>query len=183
MNQNIINLFNKGKISIQTFSDVLRLQFIYKYGGVWCDATLLFYNKLSLEEELNKNSFYSLNMDCKEKKNLWGKVYPVTFTTFFFAARSNSIILKAINEAYIEYYKKYDFVIDYFLTDYLFILAMMYKLEDDALNKIPYSEGNTFYLLNNLLNNNKKIDINECKKIPQKITWKNINMDGIEYVG
>ena len=156
---------------------------IYEYGGVWCDATLLFYEKIDFEDLLKENTFFSLNMNCKEKQKLWGKVYPVTYTTFFFAAKKNSYILKAINEAFVAYYKKYDFVIDYFLNDYFFILAMKYKLDNDALNKIPFWNGDPFYLLNKLLSRDYCIDIIELKKIPQKITWKGISLNGVKVDG
>lgn len=180
---NIKILFEKGNISIQTFSDILRFQLIYQYGGVWCDATLMFYEKIDFDVMLKEKSFYSLNVDCKEKRQLWGNVYPVTYTTFFFAARKKSYILKSINEAYIEYYKKYDFVIDYFLNDYFFILASMYEVEDNSLAKIPFVEGDVFYVLNSLLSNNTVLDINKCRQIPQKITWKNVTMENIKYDG
>lgn len=183
IDEKIVSLFEKGKISIQTFSDILRFQLIYKYGGVWCDATLLFFDRIEFDKQLQEKSFYSLNINCKEKRDLWGKVYPVTYTTFFFAARKNSYILDSVNRAYIEYYHTYDFVIDYFLNDYFLILASMYKVEDDALSKISFTTGNPFYLLNSLNAKQKKVDISQCKIIPQKITWKGVTLDGVEYYG
>lgn len=182
IDDNIINLFNKGCISIQTFSDILRFQLICKYGGVWCDATLIFYNRIDFEEELMKNSFYSLNINCKEKDTLWKKVYPITYTTFFFACKKGNVIMQALNEAFVEYYRKYDHVIDYFLNDYFFILAMMYKLDNDSLSKIPNVDGNPFYVLNSINNGITNLSLHECQKIPQKVTWKNFSMENINYV-
>lgn len=183
IDKNLIDLFNKGKLSIQTFADILRYNLVYKYGGVWCDATLMFFEKIDFEEKMKKNSHYSLNVNCEEKTKLWGKVYDVTFTTFFFSAKKNNPVFEAINKFYIEYYKCYDFVPDYFLTDYILILAMQYNLENGALSKIEYTEGNPFYLLNKLLNNEKNIDLNLCKQCPQKLAWKNITLDGVDLDG
>lgn len=183
IDKNLISLFEKNKISIQTFSDILRYNLLYKYGGVWFDATLLFQEKIDFEEKIANNDYYSLNIECKEKETLWKKVYPVTYTTFFFATKKESPILNAINKAYIEYYKKYDFVMDYFLNDYFMILAMMHHLENDALQKIEKSEGNPFYLLNKIKNKDFNIDYKEIKKCPQKLTWKNITLKGVEIDG
>lgn len=181
--ENLVKLFEEKKISIQTFSDILRYNLLYKYGGVWCDATLLFKEKINFEEKIDKNDYYSLNVKCKEKEILWGKVYPVTYVTFFFATKKESPILNAINKAYISYYKKHDFVIDYFLNDYFLILAMKYNLEDDTLKHIEPNNGNPFYLLNKIKNKDYNIDLNELNKCPQKLTWKNITLEGVKIDG
>jgi len=183
IDENLIDLFEKGNISIQTFSDILRYNLLYKYGGVWCDATLLFFDKIDFVSKIAKNDYYSLNVSCKEKETLWGKVYGVTYTTFFFATKKESPIMIAINQAYVEYYKKYDFVIDYFLNDYFMILAMIHELEDNTLSKIEHTEGNPFYLLNKLSNKEKDIDLKLCRECPQKLTWKNITLDGVDIDG
>ena len=183
IDENLIQLFKNNKISIQTFSDILRYNLIYTYGGVWCDLTLLFFEKIDFENKIEKNDFYSLNIECKEKEILWSKVYNLTYTTFFFATKKGSPIMKAIIEAYTEYYKKYDFVIDYFLNDYFTILAMMHNLEENTLEKIEKNSGNPFYLLNKIQNNNTSIKLEECKKCPQKLTWKNITLEGVKIDG
>lgn len=183
IDENLIRLFKNKKISIQTFSDILRYNLLYKYGGVWCDATLLFFDKINFEDKIRKNDYYSLNVDCEEKNVLWGKVYNVTYTTFFFATKKKSPILDAINKAYIEYYKKFDFVIDYFLNDYFMILAMIYKLEGGTLEKIEKNKANPFYLLNKIKNCDSDINIHECKCIPQKLTWKKITLEGVKIDG
>lgn len=176
---NIEQLFKDDKISIQTFSDILRYNLLYKYGGVWCDMTLLFFDKIYFDKKIKQNDYYSLNITCNEKEKLWGKVYDLTNTTFFFATKKNSPINKAIVDSYSQYYKKYDYVIDYFLTDYFIILAMKHNLENSCLNKIEKNVGNPFYLLNCIQNGEKNVSLNECKKCPQKLTWKNISLEGV----
>lgn len=178
IDKNLLSLFNDKKISIQTFSDILRYNLLYKYGGVWCDATLLFFDRIDFERKIENNDYYSLNIECEEKTKLWSKVYHVTYTTFFFATKKESPIMNAINRAYIEYYKKYDFVIDYFLNDYFMILAMQYELEENTLNNIEKNDGNPFYLLNKIQKRDKNIDYGELKKCPQKLTWKDITLEG-----
>ena len=183
IDENLIKLFENNKISIQTFSDILRYKLIYTYGGVWCDLTILFCEKIDFENKLRKNDFYSLNIECKEKEILWSKVYNLTYTTFLFAVKKESPIMGAISQAYIEYYKKYDFVIDYFLNDYFTILAMMHHLEENSIEKVEKNDGNPFYLLNKIQNNEKIMKLEECKKCPQKLTWKNITLEGVNIYG
>lgn len=75
-------------------------------------------------------------------------------------------------------------MIDYFLNDYFTILAMKHKMENSSLEKIEFNYGNPFYLLNYLQNNNDdSFNINECKKCPQKLTWKNISLEGLNLDG
>jgi|GEM_PF-6012644 len=177
----IVDLFEKGNISIQAFSDILRFQLLHKYGGVWCDATMLFFSKLDFPQLVSETGFYSLNVDCPEKRSLWGRVFPVTYTTFFFACPSKSSILNAINLAYVAYFQKYDFPIDYFLNDYFFILAMKHLVEDGALEKIPFDSGDPFILLRGLQQGLKHFSMEPLKRTPQKLTWKGITLDGVIY--
>lgn len=167
----ILSLFSKKKISIQTFSDILRFNLLYKYGGCWCDATLMFFDRFPIGEQLEKNKFCSINHDSPEKSYYWGKVYPVTYTTFFMGSLKGSNIMKACVEFFDAFYNNYNFIIDYFMNDYALILCMKYHLDNDSLNHIPYNSGTPFYLYHQL-KRKKVIDIEKCKLCPQKANWR-----------
>ena len=178
LSQRIESLFEQKKITIQTFSDILRFNLLNKYGGVWCDATLLFFGRIPIEQMLSQYGFYSINHKSKEKEFLWGKVYPVTYTTFFLCATKNNQNMRACVLFYNEYYQKYSHAIDYFMNDYMLILCMKHHIGDDQLSKIPFNDGSPFYLFNSL-EQRGNIELGELLKCPQKLNWRSIDEDSL----
>ena len=173
IDSNIVDLYKNKKISVQTLSDIIRFNLIYKYGGVWCDLTLFHFSKLPLYEYIKKYGFWSINHESKQKEELWGKVYSVTYTTFFFAANKGNTNLKVCVDFYNEYYKRYDYAIDYFMNDYILILCMKHKINFDQINKIPFIDSSPFILSEILKNGENKLpDLSRC---PQKINWRTID--------
>lgn len=180
IDEHIIDLYKKKKITVQTFSDIMRFNLLRTYGGVWVDSTLLFFNRFPLDELVKKNGFLSLNHISEEKNNIWGKVYPVCFTTFFMGTTKHNPIMKACIKLYSEYYKKYDFAIDYFMTDYFLIICAKRKLNNDQLNNIAFWEGSPFYLIKNYKND--RIEIDKIKQIPQKLDWRSYSEDQYAHI-
>lgn len=176
--QHLIDKFKQGKITIQTYSDIIRFNLLYQNGGVWCDSTIINFGRLPLFEYIKEYGFWSINMDSKVKENTWGKVYPVTYTTFFIASKKGNGNMKACVNFYNDYYKKYDLAIDYFMNDYMLILCMKYKLENDQLAKIKKINTNTFLLSDYM--DGKQIDFNDLPKCPQKLNWRTCNIDKLE---
>lgn len=137
----IIEKLNTKKISITHFSDVLRLMILSQYGGVWVDATV-FLTK-PLEDDCYNLPFYTLHTGGGGLKFAKGR-----WTTYFQSAHKNSIINCFVRDAYLEYFKKHDYVFDYFIYDYLLSygynrLPAFRKLIDD----VPISNTGTFSLI------------------------------------
>lgn len=55
----VVDNFEKGNISIAHLSDMIRTSLLYKYGGIWMDATL--YMLHPLDESIENRTFYSIN--------------------------------------------------------------------------------------------------------------------------
>lgn len=172
--ESIVEKFKAQKISIQTFSDILRLNLLFKYGGVWCDATVIMFDTFPFEEYVEKYGFWSINNNTKEKNNIWGKVFPVTFTTFIMATYKENHTVEACVELYNEYYSKYDCCIDYFMTDYFLIMTMERHFDDNMLFKIPNPGNDPFYVAR-CIRQEKAISLDETKKCPQKFNWRESN--------
>ena len=170
LDQNILTLYKSSFITVQTFSDIIRFNLLYKYGGIWCDATLLFLEKLPLDSILQNYGFYSLNFKSCEKEKLWGKVYQITWSTFFLVSDKNNPNMEACVTFYNNYYKKHNYAIDYFMNDYMLILCSKYKSGNNQLAKIPSIDGHPFLITQWLYND--KIDLSVVKKIPQKLNWR-----------
>lgn len=145
---------------------------LYKFGGFWFDATILNLRPLPLTQYLTQSTIWSINHNSKQKEYYWGKVYPVTYTTFLIGARKGSIVMKTCVEFFNEYYNKYDCAIDYFLNDYILILCMKYHIEDDSLEKIPFIKESPFALMDNI-SLNKQIKLDDYIFCPQKLDWRN----------
>lgn len=171
LDENIINLFNNKKITIQTFSDILRFNLIYKYGGIRCDSTLIFFNRYPLFEDIKQNGFMTLNCESTEKNKLFDKVFNIPFTSFFIGSYKGNRICKFAIDFYNEYYKVHDFAIEYFMTDYIVFLSIEHKVDNNIFSKIPHSAYSPF-LLDNILNGKEKMKddyIGIFKTIPQKV--------------
>ena len=174
LSENIKKLYNEKKISVQTFSDILRFNLIYKYGGVWCDMTIFFFERFDFFDLIKKNGFWSINHNSYEKKILWERVYPVTYTTFLFGSFKGNDIMKICVDFYTDYYEQYDFCIDYFMNDFILIMCMKMQVCDNMLNKIPFTTSSPF-LLSDMLNGKRKISLKALKQCPQKINNKSVN--------
>ena len=173
--------YNQGEISIQSFSDIIRFNLLYQKGGIWMDSTLLNFGKLPLYENIIANGFYSINHESKQKQKIWGKVYPVKYTTYFLCAKRGSSIMKYCCDMYDEFYKKYSHCIDYFMNDYFLIICMKSKLGNDAINKVPFNQGNP-YILDDAINKGETYQLEELTLCPQKCNWRKTNIEEIDSV-
>ena len=174
LSDKIEHLYKTNKISVQTFSDILRFNLIFKYGGVWCDMTIFFFDRFDFFDYIEKNGFWSINHYSEEKRILWEKVYPVTYTTFLFGSFKGNDILQICVNFYNDFYDKYDFCIDYFMNDFILIMCMKKQVCNDMLNKIPFMNSSPF-LLTDLLNKKKGITLSDLKECPQKINNKSVD--------
>lgn len=173
IDNHLISLYKDKKITVQTFSDILRFNLLYQLGGIWVDSTILMFKRYEFFNEIKKNGFVSLNHSSKEKDSIWKRVYPVTYTTFFLGTHKGNPVMECCVKFYNEYYKKYDYAIDYFMNDYMLILCMKYKIGNDQLNRICYWQGSPFYLINNI--SNDKIILEKVLEIPQKMDWRSFD--------
>ncbi len=162
-----------GNISVQTLSDILRVNLLSKYGGFWMDATIRVFHQEPLLTQIQDSGFYSLNVDCKEKDALWAKVIPnLGYVTFYMGSAKGNPALAFVRDAFTEYYKKHDFLIDYFLIDYLLAIAKRHHLGNGSLDSSKHRDGNPFYLTN-CVDQGIVPSLSECEKCPQKLNWRN----------
>lgn len=113
----IIEKFEAGLITKTHFSDILRFNLLSNHGGLWVDATLYFTDNLDL---FNTSKLVTCSGYPDELK------YNIAFgrwTSFFIGGPRNSNIFSFMNNFYMEYWKKNDYLIDYFLLDYALYYA------------------------------------------------------------
>lgn len=127
----------KGHISVANTSDIIRVCLLAQYGGTWIDSTVFIHSSFKWDN-FSKSYFtiktgemtdYSPNVS----KNRW--------KTFLLSG--NSSLFAFTRDFFFEYFKKFDYVIDYLLIDYIFDIAFdtnaeikkqMLELESTNLN-------------------------------------------------
>ena len=135
----IMKKYADGKISNAQFSDILRMSFLSKYGGLWVDATI-FIPKM-IPEDIFKKEFYTCKRDIKDS----GYVSECRWTSFLIGCQKGCVIQRAAKDLLFAYWKKYNYLIDYLLIDY--VLLLIYK-------QIPKAKC----LIDDLSYNNPKIE-------------------------
>ncbi len=137
----IIEKVNNGKMTITHLSDILRVSLLYKYGGIWMDATLYLTN--NLDESMKNYSFYTIHhnlySDFHVCKGLW--------MDSFLASGKNNQLMKFMQEIFYEYWKNHEVLICYFLIDCLFATAYEnINLFQNEIDKIPANNVDVFEL-------------------------------------
>lgn len=154
----IIEKFNSNCMSITHFSDILRMELLYRNGGIWMDATLFQIDKL---EDIYNYSFYTIHhgkfSDFHVCKGLW--------TGFFMASGKNNDIIKLFRDFFYEYWKEENYLITYLLIDC--IISLCYENNKEIkriIDNIPKNNTNVFEfqnILNDVYNEEKYNDL--CK--------------------
>ena len=169
----IIEKREDGIISLTEFSDILRVNLLKKYGGLWLDATILLTDKVS--DDMILRNFFT----CPEKNDDCTFVSEYRWNTSVMGGRANLPLFSFVANMFNEYWAKENKLIDYYLLDYFIALAYKFipkvKNEIDALprnnpNKHqlqdllnrPYSEEKWHQITSNtrIFKLSRKVDYN-----------------------
>ena len=142
--EHIISKVNAGYISFTHLSDIVRMNLLTKYGGLWIDSTMFAAD--DLPKEIFATEYYTIKY-IHAKNTAFPKC---RWTSFLFAARNrNSILTSFISEMFAEYLKTHNRFIDYFLLDKLILIAFnTFQNFHDAWRNIPYNnpEWSAFFI-------------------------------------
>lgn len=144
MPEHIMEKFEAGQITITHFSDILRAELLYQYGGIWMDATV--YMRKPLAQDVWNLQFFSIkhSAPCGGTPILW-------WTGFLIGGGRNNLIFGLLRELYYEYWKGESQLIVYLLMD--FFLTMIYESVGEAkqlIDGLPISNQDIFRLAENL---------------------------------
>ncbi len=161
----ILEKFEKGIISITHFSDILRAVLLYEYGGLWLDATVF-----CTDQDIK----YIESNDLFVYRNGWFENENINSASWLIYAKySNNNIIGLTYELLKEYWKKNNYLCNYFLFHMFFKLATERFSED--WKKVPYYNHIDNHLLAYELNNNyNEKRFREIKKITNfhKLSYK-----------
>ncbi|MCQ2791949.1 MAG: capsular polysaccharide synthesis protein [Bacilli bacterium] len=129
----IISKFKNGIIDLTHFSDILRCALLYKYGGLWIDATVYLNQPF---DDITKYHFYS----PKQKSTFANRVlvHRGKWFIYFMAASKNSVIMRNCLNLHYSYWEEHDHLICYFLLDYTIEIQYRYLQNiKSIIDKIP----------------------------------------------
>lgn len=151
-------------ITLTHFSDILRMNLLDSYGGIWIDATIFLTGDV-----FKSKSFYTL----KGYFDSWcvseGK------WTIFFMGGENPYLYRFLTIAFNKYWQKHDMQIAYFLTDHL--IHMAYCINESirkCIDSVERFDNDIYFLqhnLNNILDDETYYNFTK-KTLVHKLTYK-----------
>ena len=150
----IMEKFKNKKFSLTHFSVYVRIALLFKYGGYWIDATYFVNTPITKIDA----SFYTLKLDfCFIKGHPFLKCI---WSINYMAYTKNSFIAAFAYYAFLLYWKKYSYLVNYVLIDYVWHIAYTNIPEfKNIFNKIPTVYCNIFLLNKKLKAEYNKTDI------------------------
>ena len=114
----------EGKIPMAQFSDLLRLELLITYGGLWVDATV-FCSGRKLFEDIQSTPLF---LFCAGKRKEDSST--VAISNWLIYARSNNRLLLATRMLLYEYWKQENYLKHYFLFHVFFAMVANKYIED-----------------------------------------------------
>lgn len=169
--QYIVKKWQAGIISDTHFSDILRMELLSKYGGIWIDASVFI--SYRDEEFLNMLKENDLFFFQKVKPGADGNA--ISMSSWFISCKKNNPVIKKTRNLLRKYWQENNALLDYFLLHYFLQLVLDYnKKYADLISKY---DNSTPHILLLKLNDeyDPKMFNNICNRIPiNKLTYKNI---------
>ena len=118
--KDITEKYIKKELSPAHYSDIVRFSLLYKYGGIWMDATLFVSHYATLE--MFEGDFFSLNHPPLDTNKMERTVCDYKWSGYCLTGKKGKSYFKHIREIYIYYVRKYPLFLHYLMMDY-FILS------------------------------------------------------------
>lgn len=159
-----------GNITLTTLSDIIRVNLLYKYGGIWFDSTLLVIKALPMD--IFDFPIYTRNIPETQycTKTVWAD--------WFMSAKPGNLLFRFVSGAFLYYYSVYDRIQYYFTIDYLIAICcnMFQEVQEDFMN-VPYNNESALELGKHLQGKFdqaeyvKLIGDSYVQKLSYKIKW------------
>lgn len=158
---NIIEKHESGIMTTTHFSDILRCELLYRYGGLWVDATILVTKKIP-DEFFMRKELYTFR---GEKAWSVTDVCDGRFSGFIWSVPyKGSRLFERATRLFYAYWNEYDYLVEYYLINYfLTIIAeedetARYEIESNK-DTLTIHPGYFMGIIN------EAFDINEWKRI------------------
>jgi hypothetical protein len=162
----ILKKLHLGIITKTHFSDILRMALLAEYGGLWLDATILVTDTI---QPLSV-PFFTI------KREYGGEDVPRRqWTGFCIGGVRNNILFTFAKEFFYEYWKRNNYMIDYFLIDYTIAIAYNTIPRIKQIIKDVRNSNPDLYCLQDNLENEFDFSFFEMiikNTLFHKLTWK-----------
>lgn len=172
--------YSNGIITKTHFSDILRLELLSKYGGIWIDATVYVSNK-NIPKYMEENDLFLFQ--CL-KPGLDG--HATAISSWFMSSCKHNPIVELTRDLLYEYWKKNNRMCDYFLLHNFMQLAIE-KYPEEWKKVIPFSNAMPHILLLNFFEEYEKewldtvLQLSPIHKLSYKFTEEQMQKDGTYY--
>lgn len=172
--ENILDKVSKGIISLTQLSDIIRVNLLYKYGGLWLDATI-FLNDFNFVE-ISKKKYWTLSGYDFFKGKYVSKGRWRGFVQY---SDSNLVVQSFMVDMFNYYWEIENELINFFLIDYFYAIAYKYNIGkfQEMINSIEPC-GKDVYKLDEHLMANIPIDIDNLSSNVFKL---NLKHDYLKY--
>lgn len=133
-----------GKMKLPALSDYIRASLLYEYGGMWIDSTVLCIRKIP--EWIFDREFFSIhNNEVSTNKYV---AYGRWNVQILGSNRRHLEIFHCLLHVFSEYWKKYDYIMDYLLVDYSIDYAYNEKQNiKNMIDSVPCTNKNMHAIL------------------------------------
>lgn len=138
----IIEKYYRGKISRTHFSDIIRMSLLFRYGGIWMDATI--FQTRPMPQNIVDNDFFTLRLDIEEQ---WQVVSHGQWCVFFIECKKGNLLIRETLAMMNMYWKTHNLLFDYLWIDYLWaIVSEKVPAIKKMLDEVPKSNPQLFSL-------------------------------------
>ena len=138
----ILEKWEKGYITHTHMTDLLRLELLIRYGGMWIDSTVLCTSKREEIPDYYFNSDLFIYQSLKPGRDGQAQL----ISSWLMSARTNNKILMMTRYLCYEYWKKNNSMVDYFLLHDFMSIALENNIEEWK-NIIPRDNATPHILL------------------------------------
>lgn len=119
----IYDKWNNGIISNAHFSDLIRLELLNRYGGLWVDSTVYITNNSFYVEKCKNTNLFFLTNEYQNENDL-SKI-----SNWLLYSKTGNKTLNQLENILLEYWKLYNYPISYFIFHVAFSICL--NLNDD----------------------------------------------------
>ena len=176
----ILEKFHKKIFNSFHFCEIIKFGLLYEYGGYWIDSSYF----LTIPISSINSSFFTLK--SKSSKCIY-KINKCLWNNNFLASSKNSFFATYSFNAIINYWNKYNFLIDDSLIDYIIYCAYINEKQfKNIVDSIPFINCN-IYLLEDELNSDFhkkffKCPFNKLERIVNENVFNNSKSNNYRYI-
>ena len=141
--EEILYKWNKGIINNANFSDVLRVEILSKYGGIWLDATV-YCTGNTIKDLIEKNPFFMYKSLSSIEEN-------ISSSSWMIASTANHPLILSAKKLLVEYWCRENIAIHYFVFHLLFTIVA--KNYSDVWQSVPTYTNAAPHIMVDELNN------------------------------